>query len=123
VNRPWSCADALYRPYFEQTNASGQHSYSRFLAALHAGWARTYRGISEELQVTEAIVERIRHLLPLTAEEHFARRISMSFALVAHALRIGDERSPDEAGKTSQLYFDAIRVAAAVLATPFATET
>jgi hypothetical protein len=42
--------------------------------------------------------------------------------LVANALRIGDEQQDDGALRASQLYFDAIRVGAAVLAIPFGAE-
>jgi AcrR family transcriptional regulator len=114
--------DALYRPLLEQTDASGRHSYSRFLAALHSGWAWTRLEVRDEFQVTEAIVERMRRLVPPTSAEHFQRRVSMAFALVANALRIGDEQQDDGALRASQLYFDAIRVGAAVLAIPFGTE-
>jgi hypothetical protein len=114
--------DALYRPLLEQTDASGRHSYSRFLAALHPRWAWTRTGIRDDFQVTEAIVERMRRLVPPTTDEHFRRRVSMVFALVANALRIGDEQQGDGAPRASQLYFDAIRVGAAALAVPFGTE-
>jgi hypothetical protein len=71
--------------------------------------------------VTEAIVERMRRLVPPTTAEYFPRRLGMAFALVANALRIGDEQGGDPLS-ASQLYFDAIRVGAVILATPFGTE-
>ncbi|SFG47000.1 hypothetical protein SAMN05518801_13111 [Novosphingobium sp. CF614] len=114
--------DALYRPLLEQTNASGRHSYSHFLAALNSRWAWTRTDIRDDFLVTEAIVERMSRLVPPTTDEHFRRRISMVFALVANALRIGDEQRGDGTLRASQLYFDAIRVGAAAFAIPFGTE-
>lgn len=114
--------DALYRPLLEQADASGRHSYSRFLATLHSGWGSTRLGLRDDFQVTEAIVERMRRLVPPKAAEYFPRRLGMAFSLVANALRIGDEQQGDGALRASQLYFDAIRVGAVILATPFGTE-
>jgi AcrR family transcriptional regulator len=111
--------DALYRPFLEQTDANGRHSYSHFLAALHSGWAWTRLEVRVNFKVTEAIVNRIRDLASPTTDEHFQRRMSMTFALVANALRVGDDRQDDGTLRVSQLYFDAIRVGAAALAIPF----
>jgi AcrR family transcriptional regulator len=114
--------DALYRPLLEQTDTNGRHSYSRFLAALHLRWAWTRLEVRDDFPVTEVIVERIRRLVPPTTDEHFRRRISMVFVLVANALRIGDEQQGDGALRASQLYYDAIRVGTAALAIPFGIE-
>jgi AcrR family transcriptional regulator len=112
--------DALHRPYLEQTDANGQHSYCRLLATLHAGWAWTHYKVSEDLQVTRTIVERIRQLLQTTTEEQFIRRITMTFSLIANALRVGDDPTNDAPSKVPQLYSDAIYVGVAVLKTDFA---
>jgi AcrR family transcriptional regulator len=114
--------DALYRPYLEQTDANGRHSYCRFLAALHSGWGFTRREVRGVLHVTNVILGRLRQSVAKATDEQFERRISMTFAVVAQALQVGDEKRGEDIPRVSQLYFDAIRAGGAVFATPFGTQ-
>lgn len=105
--------EALWRPLYEQRGEDGKHSYAAFLAGLaRSGWAWTRYSLDQDYRVVNAIVERIRALLPATAQPRCRQRLIATAALVSNSLAAMDV--PDEA-EAEAMFRDLLVMAAAAL--------
>jgi AcrR family transcriptional regulator len=79
--------NALWRPLYEQRGEDGKHSYAAFLAGLaRSGWAWTRYSLDQDYRVLNAIVERIRALLPTAAQPRYRLRLVATAAMITNSL-------------------------------------
>lgn len=106
--------DVLYRPFFEQINAAGKHSYSAFVAELYRSNLTSLRHeMSPDYPVTQSLTARIRQGGPDIAAPQFAFRVTLASAVIFSALRQLDHMAPSAAEAVSA-FSDALGAAAAV---------
>ncbi len=83
--------DALWRPVYEQRGEDGKHSYAAFLAGLaRSGWAWTRYSLVQDYHVVNAIVERIRPLVPASAQPNLSERLIVTAAMISNSLAAMD---------------------------------
>lgn len=105
--------DALWRPIYEQRGQDGKHSYAAFLAGLaRSGWAWTRYSLDQDYRVVNAIVERIRPLLPPSVQPRARDRLIATAAMISNSLGATEQRASavSEAG-----YEDLVTMATAAL--------
>jgi AcrR family transcriptional regulator len=84
--------DALWRPLYEQCGDNAKHSYAAFLAGLaRSGWAWTRYSLDQDYRVVNAIVERIRLLLPASVRPHYRERLIIVAAMISNSLAAMDQ--------------------------------
>jgi AcrR family transcriptional regulator len=106
--------DLLFRPFFEQTDADGRHSYARFLAELHrADLIGVRDALSGEFPITRGLVRAIEQAVPPGAASRFRHRMLLASTLVFAAIRNLDQAQPDPA-EAASLFGDALLAACAV---------
>ncbi len=106
----------FFLPLFEQTDREGRHSYAGFLSGLErSGLIATRIEVNAEFPETQALFERLRDCLPLSARDLFGGRMRMVTALVASALQQIDFEAPESRDTAVQLFDDAVTMAAAAL--------
>jgi AcrR family transcriptional regulator len=90
--------DAIWRPLFEQQGADGKRSYIAFLAGLaRSGLAWTRYSLNEDYPVINAIVERLRPLLPPAVQPRYRQRLIATAAMISNAIAAMDEFAGDGA--------------------------
>lgn len=110
---------ALWMPLFEQRNAEGRRSYAAFLSSLgRSQWGWVWSGAGLNLPVTLEFGERIRQLMPPTAQQFYWERVIASTALITTTLDSIDRRGGNDCQAELALFEDAIRMAAAALCAP-----
>jgi AcrR family transcriptional regulator len=78
---------AIWRPLYEQRGEDGKHSYVAFLAGLaRSGWAWTRYSLGQDYPVTNAIVERLRPILPPRVQPRFRERLIVTAAMISNSL-------------------------------------
>lgn len=84
--------DAIWRPLYEQRGADGRRSYVAFLAGLaRSGWAWTRYSLDQDYPVINAIVERLRPLLPPGVQPRYRQRLIATAAMISNSLATMDE--------------------------------
>lgn len=110
--------DALFRPFLEQVDDQGRHSYSRFLFLLiYSGRFELRRMMNSEFLVSEDIASRICALLPPQNLPHFLTRMLACSLLIFFSIQDGDLRQASES-EAEDCFVDALRMASAVLSAP-----
>jgi AcrR family transcriptional regulator len=108
--------EALMRPFLEQTNDEGHHSYIRFTWGLfRSNDKEILRScLNSDYPVTRDLAERIRAALPEAAAARFDDRIQIVVGIVASALLVIDHLNcgPDRA---EELFRDAVVMAKGAL--------
>jgi AcrR family transcriptional regulator len=110
--------DALLRPFFEQTNESGQHSYAAFLSGLSRSGRWDIRtGLDDDYPITLELIELIAAALPENARALAGERIFIALSMAFAALQMIDQapRPPDEA---ATIFADALAMAEVALMAP-----
>lgn len=111
--------DALWRPFLEQVNAAGRHSYAGFLAGLMRSNQLAVRAaMSGNYPVTQALFDRIAATQPHVLARRLASRVSLLTMLIASALQLSDENALSATDAEAQ-FADTVAMAAAALAAPF----
>ena len=83
--------DALWRPLYEQRGHDGKHSYAAFLASLaRSGWAWTRYSLGQDYPGVNAIVERMRPLLPANVQPRLNERLIIIAAMISNSLAAMD---------------------------------
>jgi AcrR family transcriptional regulator len=83
--------EALWRPLYEQRGEDEKHSYAAFLAGLaRSGWAWTRYSLDQHYRVVNAIVERIRALLPVAVQPRCRQRLVATAAMISNSLAAMD---------------------------------
>jgi AcrR family transcriptional regulator len=86
--------DALWRPLYEQRGQDGKHSYAAFLAGLaRSGWAWTRYSLDQDYRVVNALVERIRPLVPPSTQVRFRERLIATAAMISNSLAAMDQHA------------------------------
>ncbi|MBK6799938.1 TetR/AcrR family transcriptional regulator [Novosphingobium sp.] len=110
--------DALWRPFFEQVDAAGHHSYAAFLTGLFRSGALPLRAaMSADYPVTEALLARIAAALPRASAGLLPQRLALVTLLITGALRLIDESGPGP-DAAEHRFADAVAMSAAALAAP-----
>ncbi len=110
--------DAMLRPFFEQTNESGQHSYAAFLCGLSRSGRWDIRtSLDADYPVTRELIELIAEALPENARAFAGERTFIAMSIAFAALQMIDQakRPPDEA---AAIFADALAMAEAALMAP-----
>ena len=103
--------DAIWRPLYEQQGMDGKRSYVGFLAGLaRSGWAWTRYSLNQDYPVIDAIVERLRPLLPASVQPRYRQRLIATAAMISNALAALDEFT--EAGDQAEAMFRELLVMA-----------
>ena len=110
--------NVLWRPFLEQVDRAGRHSYAAFLAGLFRSGALPMRAaMSSDYPVTDAVLDGIAARLPPASAERMMERLPLVTLLIAGALK-----QIDEAARTTSdaeaLFADAVAMTAAALAAP-----
>lgn len=114
-------ADALYRPFLEQTDQDGRHSYVAFLWGLYRSNQMDLRlELSAAYPATNALVAGIRRAAPAMTAPDFERRFGIATAMIAAALGNIDHRcrADDEAERR---FADAVAMVEAAFRAPIAS--
>jgi AcrR family transcriptional regulator len=105
--------EALWRPLYEQQGEDGKHSYAAFLAGLaRSGGAWTRYSLDQDYQVVNAIVERIRALLPAAAQPRCRLRMVTTAAMITNSLAAIDA---SDASDAEAMFRELLVMAAAAL--------
>ncbi len=114
---------AFALPLFEQTDADGQHSYARFVAAIErSGMIATRGEVAGDFPETAKLIRRIvEHLEVSVAEAH--TRIRLAMALIVASLHMADVETEKRGSDASELFEIALAMATAGLKATVATET
>lgn len=106
---------AFALPLFEQTDASGRHSYASFLIGLERSGRLAMRAlVIQDFPETNEIMSRLMALIPAEGQT----RLRLVATLLATALQIID-RTPDLSKDAARaLYNDALAMSAAALGAP-----
>lgn len=110
--------DSMLRPFFEQTNAAGRHSYAAFLSGLsRAGRWDIRTGLDSDYPVTRELMGLIAEKLPARAHAVAGERIFIALSMTFAALQMIDQakRPPKEA---AAIFADALAMAEAALTAP-----
>lgn len=111
---PHALVRAFALPLLEQTDASGQHSYARFLLGLERSAMLAVRArVIDDFPVTARLTERLSKLLPdeLRREGHVRMRLIAS--MIASALQMIDQSADLTADAKAQFFDTTIAMAAA----------
>jgi AcrR family transcriptional regulator len=107
--------EALWRPLYEQRGEDGKHGYAAFLAGLaRSGWAWTRYSLDQDYQVVNAIVERIRPLLPASVQPNVRERLIVTAAMISNSLAAMDQLAEGEA-RAEATFRDLLIMATAAL--------
>ena len=110
--------DALVRPFFEQTNDEGRHTYASFLAGLsRSGRWDIRNSLDFDYPITRELNELIAEALPQSVRAFAGESIFIALSMTFATLQIIDlvQRPPDEA---AAIFADALAMAEAALKTP-----
>ena len=107
--------DALYRPFFEQRNPDGRHSYAAFVDELsRANMIDLRTSLDSDYPVTAQILDEMLRNANGDATIHFGNRIFLSSALIFAAIRQIDKQGlGDDEGERQ--FVDALVAATAVI--------
>jgi AcrR family transcriptional regulator len=114
-NNLFGLMSAIWRPLYEQQGEDGKHSYVAFLAGLaRSGWAWTRYSLNQDYPVINAIVERLRPLLPPSVQPRFRERLIVTAAMISNSLASMDmlARGPEE---TEAMFRELLVMATAAL--------
>ena len=107
--------DAMFRPFLEQTSATGRHSYAAFLWGLFRSNRLASRvDLIPNYPVTAELVNRIREALPDHARARFDERLIVATGIVAAALHRIDQLGCTYAAAEDH-FSDAVAMAVAAL--------
>jgi AcrR family transcriptional regulator len=110
--------NVLHRPFFEQTNSEGRHSYVAFLVSLIRADMMVIRtAMSADYPVTGQVIERLRALLAAVAYPYFYDRMEVATLIVFGQLQIIDRRGRT-GGAAEAAFADCLRLVEAVLRAP-----
>jgi len=109
--------DALWRPFFEQENASGQHSYAAFLMSVFRSNRFDLRiSLDGDFPATQKIVSRIATRSG-TDTETGGHRLVIQLAMVAAALAQIDQKELDPE-QAAALFADVLRMTEKAMQAP-----
>jgi len=106
--------NAFALPLFEQTAASGQHSYARFLIGMERSGLLAVRAqVADDFPETDRLTSRMAALLPPDVAASANYRMRLIFAMLGTALQVIDQ-DPNLPAETARQQFDnAVAMAAA----------
>lgn len=108
--------DTLWRPFLEQVDNTGKHSYAAFLAGLFRSGALSLRAaMSADYPVTGTLLERIAAALPAASADLMASRLPLVTLLITGTLTQIDASEPDAQAAQTR-FADAVAMTAAALA-------
>ncbi len=108
--------DVLWRPFLEQVDSTGRHSYAAFLAGLFRSGALPIRAaMSSDYPVTDAVLDGIAAQLAPASEARMMERLPLVTLLIAGALKQIDE-SAMTTNDAEVRFADAVAMTAAALA-------
>ncbi|MCK9541563.1 MAG: TetR family transcriptional regulator [Novosphingobium sp.] len=120
VNDLSELLDALYRPFLEQTDQNGRHSYVAFLWGLYRSDQMDLRlELSAAYPATNALVAGIRRAVPAMSAQDFERRFGVATAMIAAALANIDHRCRAD-GEAERRFADVIAMVEAAFRAPIA---
>ena len=110
--------DVLYRPFFEQTNDEGKHSYVAFLASLIRSDLMPIRAaMSDEFPVTQKVIDGLVAHTPKSATPVLSARMQVMTQMVFAYLQHIDQRGLTGPAAESA-FADCLRVVRAALEAP-----
>ena len=108
-------------PLFKQTDASGQHSYARFLIGLErSGMLAARAQVTNDFPETDRLTSRMAALLPPETCGSANFRMRLIFAMLGAALQLIDQDQSLAAEAARQLFDNAIAMGAAAYGAPLA---
>jgi AcrR family transcriptional regulator len=103
-------------PLFEQTDATGKHSYARFLAGIERVGLIAIRGeIDADYPETERLRRAMAAALPPSMGAHVDRRLRLATALIVASLQIIDQEAAGRSDEAQRMFNDALAMAAAAM--------
>lgn len=113
--------DGLYRPFLEQTNAQGRHSYAAFLASLsRADLYAVREAVSGDYPHTTRLTGLIRASLPHLDDEQFRARVHQASSAIYDTLLLIDHAGAGVA-RAKRMFADAMSGIVALLRAPVVT--
>ncbi|WP_054109112.1 TetR/AcrR family transcriptional regulator [Novosphingobium sp. AAP83] len=105
---------AFALPLFEQTDASGRHSYARFLIGLErSGLLKARALVANDFPETDRLTARMAALLPREVTDTANYRVRLIFAMLGAALQIIDQDQNLSFEAARQQFDNAIAMAVA----------
>lgn len=120
-----SLMQALWQPLFEQTDASGEHSYARFLGSMvRAGQAQSRQFLAEDFPQTSALISLIDAQLPPQAAMLRRQRWPVILGIIVDTLLNIDLERLGTGPEGKARFDDGVMMAtAALLAPPVSCES
>lgn len=110
--------DAMLRPFFEQTDEQGRHTYVAFLSGLSRSGRWDIRtGLDSDYPVTRALMEMIEAAIPEGARAFAGERIFIALSMAFAALQVIDQ-AQRSGGEAAAIFTDALVMAEAALTAP-----
>lgn len=107
---------AFALPLFEQRDASGRHSYARFLDAIErAGLSARRALVSASFPETDRLLSHIAAALPAEAVAGLGTRLRLVTGMLTAALRILDAEGPHDAAAAREQFEQVVVMATAAL--------
>jgi AcrR family transcriptional regulator len=110
--------EVFWRPYLEQVDAEGRHSYVRLLMKLSLGREKKLLRADVDRLATQAIVGRIIDALPRPIGARFFHRLRCVFVMTVLALDAVGEAGADHGLNPEELFLEAVRMAVAAMSAP-----
>lgn len=106
-------------PLYEQVDASGRHSFARFLAGLERSGMMLARGLLvPDFPETERLIARMAELLPSDIALRVDQRLRLAISPIIAALQIIDWETKPGSAEAKALFDNSIAMAAAAMAAP-----
>ena len=106
-------------PLYEQVDASGRHSFARFLAGLERSGMMMVRALLlGDFPQTERLIGRMAELLPSDLGLGVHQRLRLATGLIVSALQIIDWETKPGSPEAQALFDNSIAMAVAAMAAP-----
>ena len=110
--------DAMLRPFFEQTDDEGRHTYVAFLSGLSRSMRWDIRtGLDPDYPVTRELMAQIESAIPETARAFAGERIFVALSMAFAALQVVDQ-AQRPAREAAAIFADALTMIEAALTAP-----
>ena len=106
-------------PLYEQVDASGRHSFARFLAGLERSGMMMVRALLlADFPETERLIARMAELLPDDLSLGVQQRLRLATGLIVAALQVMDWEAEPGSAEAQALFENSVAMAAAAMAAP-----
>lgn len=106
-------------PLYEQVDASGRHSFARFLAGLERSGMMMVRALLlGDFPQTERLIGRMAEMLPSDLGLGVHQRLRLATGLIVSALQVIDWETKPGSPEAQALFDNSVAMAAAAMAAP-----